>query len=300
MTELAIDIQDLTKTFGHRTVVDKVSLQVDRGSVFGFLGSNGSGKTTTIRMICGLLTPSAGGGTCLGLDIRTQSADIKQRIGYMPQKFCLYDQLTVYENLRFIGAVYRLPDLSRAIDRQLDYLQLGPYRNNRAIELSGGWRQRLSLACCLLHQPELLFLDEPTAGVDPKARKEFWDYLHEIALQQGATFLVTTHYMDEAEKCTNLGYINQGHLLYAGTTAGIIPFSGIRSYVIRGERQTQAAFSAALAQRYPTLMTSFVNNELRVSSRDGPLLERMLADFPAAGLTPAEPTFEEVFIGLIA
>jgi ABC-2 type transport system ATP-binding protein len=300
MTELAIDLQGLTKTFGNRTVVNGISLQVARGAVFGFLGSNGSGKTTTIRMVCGLLTPSAGNGTCLGFDILTQSAEIKQRIGYMPQKFCLYDQLTVYENLRFIGAVYRLPDLASAIDRQLDYLQLGPYRKHRAIELSGGWRQRLSLACCLIHQPELLFLDEPTAGVDPKARKEFWDYLHEIALHQGATFLVTTHYMDEAEKCTNLGYINQGNLLYTGTTAGIIPFSGIRSYVTHGDRQAQGALSAELAHRYPALMTSFVNNELRVSSRDEDLLDHVVADFPAAGFTPAEPTFEEVFIGLIA
>lgn len=300
MTDLAIDIQGLTKTFGRRTVVNGISLQVARGSVFGFLGANGSGKTTTIRMICGLLTPTAGHGTCLGLDIRTRSADIKQRIGYMPQKFCLYDQLTVYENLRFIGAVYRLPGLSGAIDRQLDYLQLGPYRNHRAIELSGGWRQRLSLASCLIHEPELLFLDEPTAGVDPKARKEFWDYLHAIALQQGTTFLVTTHYMDEAEKCTNLGYINQGNLLYTGTTAGIIPFSGIRSYVTQVDRQAQAALAAELSHRYPTLMTSYVNNELRVSSRDESTLGRVLADFPAAGFTPAEPTFEEVFIGLIA
>lgn len=300
MSNLAIDIQNLTKKFGDRTVVNNLSLQVARGSVFGFLGSNGSGKTTTIRMICGLLSATNGSGKCLDLDILSESDKIRDRIGYMAQKFCLYDQLTVEENLKFIGEVYQLHDLKNKVDELIDYLQLEPYRNLRARQLSGGWRQRLSLASCLLHEPELLFLDEPTAGVDPKARKEFWDYLHDIAIRKGTTILVTTHYMDEAEKCTNLAYIHMGNLLYTGSTSGIIPFSQIESLVSQSDRRMQADLANAIEHSYPGVMTSFINNQLRVSSRDGEILKQIAQGFPNAKFESAVPTFEEVFVGLIS
>jgi ABC-2 type transport system ATP-binding protein len=300
MSNLAINIQNLTKKFGDRTVVNNLSLQVARGSVFGFLGSNGSGKTTTIRMICGLLSATNGSGKCLDLDILSESDKIRDRIGYMAQKFCLYDQLTVEENLKFIGEVYQLHDLKNKVDELIDYLQLEPYRNLRARQLSGGWRQRLSLASCLLHEPELLFLDEPTAGVDPKARKEFWDYLHDIAIRKGTTILVTTHYMDEAEKCTNLAYIHMGNLLYTGSTSGIIPFSQIESLVSQSDRRMQADLANAIEHSYPRVMTSFINNQLRVSSRDGEILKQIALGFPNAKFESAVPTFEEVFVGLIS
>lgn len=300
MSNLAINIQNLTKKFGDRTVVNNLSLQVARGSVFGFLGSNGSGKTTTIRMICGLLSATNGSGKCLDLDILSESDKIRDRIGYMAQKFCLYDQLTVEENLKFIGEVYQLHDLKNKVDELIDYLQLEPYRNLRARQLSGGWRQRLSLASCLLHEPELLFLDEPTAGVDPKARKEFWDYLHDIAIRKGTTILVTTHYMDEAEKCTNLAYIHMGNLLYTGSTSGIIPFSQIESLVSQSDRRMQADLANAIEHSYPGVMTSFINNQLRVSSRDGEILKQIAQGFPNAKFESAVPTFEEVFVGLIS
>ena len=300
MTELAIDIRGLTKKFGENTVVNNLSLQVERGSVFGFLGSNGSGKTTTIRMICGLLTPTSGSGSCLDLDILKDGEQIRARIGYMAQKFCLYEQLTVEENLRFIGEVYQLPDLKERISEQLRYLHLEKYRNHRARDLSGGWKQRLSLASCLLHSPEILFLDEPTAGVDPKARKEFWDYLHEIAIDQGTTILVTTHYMDEAEKCTNLAYINQGNLLYNGTTGGIIPFSKIISYVTDVPRQQQAKLTSEIDSKYFSVIASFVSNQLRISSRDEEELDRIRDEYPEFKFSRVDPSFEEVFIGLIS
>ncbi|BBU69966.1 ABC transporter ATP-binding protein [Fluviibacter phosphoraccumulans] len=300
MNDFAIDIRGLTKKFGENIVVNNLSLQVERGSVFGFLGSNGSGKTTTIRMICGLLMPTSGTGRCLDLDIQNDSEEIRSRIGYMAQKFCLYEQLTVIENLRFIGEVYQLSDLDDRISEQLKYLRLENYKDRRARDLSGGWKQRLSLASCLLHSPEILFLDEPTAGVDPKARKEFWDYLHEIAIEKGTTILVTTHYMDEAEKCTNLAYINQGNLLYTGTTTGIIPFSKIISYVSDIQRQQQAWMTSEIGRRYPAVTTSFVNNQLRISSRDQEILNEILERYPDSQFTRVAPSFEEVFIGLIS
>ncbi len=299
MNDLAIDIQQITKIFGDKTVVDHISLQIGKGSVFGFLGSNGSGKTTMIRMICGLLTPTYGTGHCLGYDIRTQSAEIKMKIGYMPQQFCLYSDLTVYENLQFFAAIYQIKNIKQTIDATLTDLELMPFKNMTTRSLSGGWKQRLTLACCLLHKPELLFLDEPTAGVDPKARKDFWDYLHKISIRDGTTVLVTTHYMDEAEKCTDLAYINLGKLLYSGTSGDLIPFSNVKTYLITTPRQSLNQLNKIITTSYPQLLVSVVNNDLRVSSRDTTLLEQFFNHEAQHSPKEVSPSFEEVFIGLM-
>lgn len=299
MTNLAIDIHNITKKFGSKTVVNDVSLQVPRGSIFGFLGSNGSGKTTTIRMVCGLLTPSSGTGTCLGYDILTQSETIKLKIGYMSQRFSFYGGLTVYENLRFVGEIYQVANLKVEIERVMDDLNLLPYRNIKANGLSGGWKQSLALACCLLHRPELLFLDEPTAGVDPKARKDFWDYLHKIALRDGTTILVTTHYMDEAEKCTALAYINLGNLLYSGSTSDIIEFSKVESYLVDGDPVAIQQLIASISENHKKTLAGMVNNNLRISSRNLTELAQIRQDYPELNYHKTTPSFEEVFIGLI-
>jgi len=299
MTQYAIDVQGLTKVFDNKTAVDKVSLKVKKGSVFGFLGSNGSGKTTMIRMICGILTPTEGSGQCLGLNIETDSDIIKTKIGYMPQKFSLYSKLTVYENLRFFADVYQIADHKKEIDNILVELGLMKYKNFLAANLSGGWKQRLTLACCLLHKPELLFLDEPTAGVDPKARKDFWNYLHKIAIRDGTTILVTTHYMDEAEKCTDLAYINLGKLLYSGTTKELIPFSKVKTYEVEGNRKDLNNLSVLAEKTYPDLLVSMVNNDLRISSNNITLLKKFIENENLYKLKEVHPSFEEVFIGLM-
>lgn len=300
MTELAIDISNLSKVFDNKTVVDSISLQVKKGSIFGFLGSNGSGKTTTIRMICGLLTPSAGHGHCLGYDIRTQQDEIKSRISYMPQKFSLYNGLTVEENLQFFAQVYELNKPKQRIHQLLDELELAPYQKVQAGNLSGGWKQRMTLACCLLHQPALLFLDEPTAGVDPKARKDFWNYLHELSRRDGTTILVTTHYMDEAEKCTDLAYINLGRLLYAGTTKDLIPFSNVTTLLLlENDAARQNEAHEWIKHHYPNLLVSLINNDLRVSSIDRVLLMELLHQHTSFSFKEIPPSFEEVFIGLM-
>ena len=299
MSMFAIDIHGLTKVFNHQTVVDHISLQVKKGSVFGFLGSNGSGKTTTIRMICGLLTPTEGQGTCMGFNIRTQGADIKRKIAYMPQRFSLYNGLTVDENLKFIADIYEVKDKKQSIEAILEDLELVPYRAIKAANLSGGWKQRLALACCLVHHPDLLFLDEPTAGVDPKARKDFWNYLHKISIRDGTTVLVTTHYMDEAEKCTDLAYISLGKLLYAGTSEQLIPFSKVKTYVVDTDREGMNELSQIIADSYPGLLVSVVNNDLRISSSELALLARFVKEQKKYAPKEIVPSFEEVFIGLM-
>lgn len=299
MTESAIHINGITKVFDDKTVVDHISLDVKQGSIFGFLGSNGSGKTTTIRMICGLLTPTEGTGKCLGFDIRTQSAEIKTHIGYMPQRFCLYNGLTVFENVQFFATLYQVENPQQAIENILDDLSLQPYKTIKAGNLSGGWKQRLTLACCLVHRPQLLFLDEPTAGIDPKARKEFWDYLHKISLRDGTTVLVSTHYMDEAEKCTDLAYINLGILLYSGKTSELIPFSHVKTYVIEGSRNTLKTLCDSTTRLYPDLLVSIVNNTMRVSSREQSRLDKFVHQEKKYAPIETIPSFEEVFIGLM-
>lgn len=252
-----------------------------------------------IRIICGLLTSTTGSGRCLGYDIKTQSADIKKRIGYMPQKFCLYNGLTVYENLQFFADIYQMSDIENAITAVLDDLELQPYREVQAGNLSGGWKQRLTLACCVLHRPALLFLDEPTAGIDPKARKDFWNYLHKIAMRDGTTILVTTHYMDEAEKCTDLAYINLGKLLYTGETKDLIPFSQVKALLIEGDRMSLNTLSELIAQDYPSVLASIVNNDLRVASADARSLEKLTLNLKKYTYKKVTPSFEEVFIGLM-
>jgi len=300
MNQSAIDVHGLTKVFDNKTVVDNVSLKVRRGSVFGFLGANGSGKTTMIRMICGLLKPTHGTGQCLGYDIKTQQKEIKIKIAYMPQKFSLYNGLTVYENLQFFSEIYQINNLKQSIQEILNDLELNPYKNIKAGNLSGGWKQRLTLACCLLHKPDLLFLDEPTAGIDPKARKDFWDYLHKISRRDGTTVLVTTHYMDEAEKCTDLAYINLGKLLYSGTTKDLISFSKVKTYlVVESNEQSQSELNEIVDRNYPELLISLVNNDLRISSSNLELLDKFVHDHQNFSLKEVTPNFEEVFIGLM-
>jgi len=230
---LAIDVRGMTKRFGKRTVVDDVDLAVATGEIVGFLGPNGSGKTTTIRMICGLLRPDAGEGTVLGLDVRTQSAAIKRQVGYMTQRFSFYEDLTIAENLTFVARLYELDPVDEAVTKTLDGLGLTSRKDQLAGTLSGGWKQRLALAARIMHQPKLLLLDEPTAGVDPKARREFWDEIHRLA-GDGLTVLVSTHYMDEAERCHRIGYIAYGRMLATGTVEEVVKGSGLVTYVVHG------------------------------------------------------------------
>ena len=299
MNDYAIDVKGLTKKFENKIAVDHINLSVKKGTIFGFLGSNGSGKTTTIRMICGLLTPTAGEGKCLGFDIKTESDEIKKRTGYMPQKFSLYLGLTVAENLRFVADIFQIPNPRKAMNEIICDLGLESYRHSLATNLSGGWKQKLSLACSLLHHPQLLFLDEPTAGVDPKSRKEFWDYLQQIAMHKKTTILVTTHYMDEAEKCNDLAYINLGKLLYAGDTKNLIPASKVKTYLIECHRSEQSQYIKTIQASYKDLLASIVNNDLRISSSNEKELEQFRQDNPDLVLKAMTPSFEEVFIGLM-
>jgi ABC-2 type transport system ATP-binding protein len=233
-SDLIIDVRGVTKCFGERRVVNRIDMQVRRGEIYGFLGPNGSGKTTFIRMLCGLLRADEGEGTCLGFDIRTESDAIKRQVGYMTQKFSLYEDLSIEENLDFVARIYGMTERPMAIHRALERLGLAKRKDQLAGQLSGGWKQRLALASCLLHQPRLLLLDEPTAGVDPKARRDFWLEIHRLA-HEGMTVLVTTHYMDEAEQCDRLAYIAYGHLMVNGTVQEVIRKSALTTYRITGE-----------------------------------------------------------------
>jgi len=229
----AIEVHDLVKRFGGRTVVDHFSMTVREGEIVGFLGPNGSGKTTTIRMMCGLLTPDGGEGRVLGFDLRTESLKIKREVGYMTQKFSFYEDLTIAENLEFVARLYRLKPVRTHVDRTLEDLGLTSRRNQLAGTLSGGWKQRLALAACIMHSPKLLLLDEPTAGVDPKARREFWDEIHRLAAG-GLTVLVSTHYMDEAERCHSISYIAYGRMIASGSVEEVVRGAGLSTFVVRG------------------------------------------------------------------
>ncbi|CAN5446433.1 ABC transporter ATP-binding protein [soil metagenome] len=293
-----IDVRGLTKRYGDRTVVDHFDMRVPRGRIYGFLGPNGSGKTTTIRMLCGLLTPDDGEGTCLGYNIRTESRLIKRQVGYMTQKFGLYEDLSIEENLSFIARIYEVPQRDAKVAATLEQLGLSSRRKQLAGALSGGWKQRLSLAACLLHDPQLLLLDEPTAGVDPKARREFWDQLHELAAA-GLTVLVSTHYMDEAERCHELTYISYGKLLAHGTAAELIADAGLVTCEITGSGLVELAHALRADPAIRTVASFGATLHASASSQES--LDAVLAPHLASGIhvAPIDTSLEDVFIALM-
>jgi len=297
---LAIDVRELNKSFGTRKVVDNFSIQVPRGQVWGFLGPNGSGKTTTIRMLCGLLVPDSGSGTCLGYDILRESAAIKRNVGYMTQKFSFYEDLSIRENLDFVARIYEVKDRQKVVDQAIEQLGLVRRQQQLAGTLSGGWKQRLALAACILHRPQLLLLDEPTAGVDPQARRDFWDEIHQLAAQ-GLTVLVSTHYMDEAERCDRIVYLAYGTVLARGTVAQVIGESGLHTWIVEGEDVRRLA---AEMHDVPGIdQVSVFGVTLHVSGKDAAALERAIAPFrqrPGFTWVKANPSLEDVFIHLMA
>ena len=300
MTEIAIDAVGITKSFGENKVVDDFTIRVPKGAIYGFLGPNGSGKTTTIRIICGLLTADAGGGSCLGFDIRTEAAKIKERVGYMTQKFSLYQDLTIRENLDFVARMYRLGNRKARVQEALDDLGLADRSHQLAGNLSGGWKQRLALAACLIHNPQLLLLDEPTAGVDPKARRDFWDEIRRLS-DKGVTVLVSTHYMDEAVQCDSLAYIAYGKKLIDGATADIPAQIGLTTYRVEGAGL--ARLEAAFKQAPGVVQVARFGTALHVSGTDPDRLEttvRTLCEASGARMEKLAAGLEEAFIYLMS
>lgn len=294
----AIDVRGVTKRFGTRTVVNQIAMQVRHGEIYGFLGPNGSGKTTFLRMLCGLLTPDGGEGKCLDLDFRRESNEIKKRVGYMTQRFSFYEDLTIEENLDFIARIYSVPDRKAAVEKSLVRLGMIERRKQLAGTLSGGWKQRLALAACLIHDPQLLLLDEPTAGVDPKARRDFWEEIHKLAAT-GLTFLITTHYMDEAARCHRLGYIAYGNLLAHGTVDEVIKAGNLTTWEVSGENLS------ALAEKLRGLpgveqVVAF-GTALHVSGREAEKLHASITPFQTGAhrWTKIDSGLEDVFISLM-
>jgi ABC-2 type transport system ATP-binding protein len=302
-SEIAIDVHGLTKSFGGRKVVRDLSMQVKRGTIYGFLGPNGSGKTTTIRMLTGLLTPDEGEGTCLGYDIRTQAGEIKRHVGYMTQRFSLYQDLSVRENLEFVARLYGMPRPTQSARAMVERLGLAGREEQLAGELSGGWKQRLALGACTLPNPQLLLLDEPTAGVDPKARREFWNEIHALAAQ-GLTVLVSTHYMDEAERCHEIAYIAYGVLLVHGTVAEVVASSHLTTYTVNPANGGGLGKLSEELEKLPGVdMVAPFGTSLHVSGRDEAALEAAIASYrDKSGLTWArsQASLEDVFIDLLA
>jgi ABC-2 type transport system ATP-binding protein len=302
-SDIAIDVHGLSKSFGNRTVVRDLSMQVKRGTIYGFLGPNGSGKTTTIRMLTGLLTPDEGEGTCLGFNIRTQSDEIKRHVGYMTQRFSLYQDLSVRENLEFVARLYGIEKPAAAARVMIERLGLTGREEQLAGELSGGWKQRLALGACTLPNPQLLLLDEPTAGVDPKARREFWNEIHALAAL-GLTVLVSTHYMDEAERCHEIAYIAYGVLLAHGTVPEVVAAAHLDTYTVSApDSQTLTKLGDELAGRPGVDMVAPFGSSLHVSGRDEAALEAAIApyrDRADLAWTRSEPTLEDVFIDLMS
>jgi ABC-2 type transport system ATP-binding protein len=295
---LAIDVQDLSKKFGTLQAVDHVSIQIEQGHITGFLGPNGSGKTTTLRMLCGLLTPDSGSGQVLGLDFPREAEAIKRQTGYMTQRFSLYEDLTIEENLTFIARVYGLDRIHARVDETLEKLGLQHRRKQLAGQLSGGWKQRLALAASVMHEPKLLLLDEPTAGVDPQARRDFWDEIHRLA-DGGMTVLVSTHYMDEAERCHEIAYIFNGRLIARGTGDELIAQSRLVTFEAEGPRADRLARD--LTGKPGVLMVAPFGQTLHVSGTDRKALEQAIAPFrrdPYKWIEVA-PTLEDVFINLM-
>jgi ABC-2 type transport system ATP-binding protein len=301
-SDIVIDVEGLTKKFDGRTVVHDLSMQVKRGTIYGFLGPNGSGKTTTIRMLCGLLTPDEGNGTCLGYDIRTETDKIKRHVGYMTQRFSLYQDLSVRENLEFVARLYGISKPAEAARAAIERLGLGGREEQLAAELSGGWKQRLALGACTLPSPQLLLLDEPTAGVDPKARREFWNEIHALAAD-GLTVLVSTHYMDEAERCHEIAYIAYGELLVHGSVEEVIAASNLTTYVVSTpDGEGLAALADELTGKAGIDMVAPFGTSLHVSGRSADALEKAIAPYRKRGKLAwkkSEPSLEDVFIDLM-
>ena len=296
---LAIDVAGINKHFGDKHVVKDLSLRVREGEIFGFLGPNGSGKTTSIRILCGLLTPDSGRGTCLGLDVLTESAAIKRQVGYMTQRFSLWDDLTIAENLDFVARMFGMADRRTAVEETLETLGLAGRRDQLAGALSGGWKQRLALASCLLHRPRLLLLDEPTAGVDPKARRDFWEEIHRLSAD-GITVLVSTHYMDEAERCHRLAYISYGQLLASGTAEEVVNSQGLHTWEISGEGIQGLA--GRLRQLPGAGLVASFGSTLHISGLNGVELQASLEGFVRENglrMTAISPSLEDAFIHLM-
>jgi ABC-2 type transport system ATP-binding protein len=294
--QYAIDVHKLNKHFGDKHVVNDVSLRVARGEILGFLGPNGSGKTTSIRLMCGLLTPDSGSGTCLGYDIVRESAQIKRNVGYMTQRFSYWDDLTIRENLDFVARLYQMPNRREAVERSLESLGLKARANQLTGTLSGGWKQRLALAACMLHEPQLLLLDEPTAGVDPAARRDFWEELHRLAAR-GISVLVSTHYMDEAERCHKLAYIAYGKLLAQGTARQVIESQDLATWAIHGEHLS--ALSGRLRATPGVDQSMVFGTALHVSGSDHAALEAAVKQATAGTALRVEcieTGLEDVFI----
>lgn len=292
----AISVSGLTKSFGKKTVVDDVSMEIGQGEIVGFLGPNGSGKTTTISLMCGLLTPDAGSGTVLGYDILTQRLEIKSRVGYMTQRFSFYEDLSIEENLTFVARLYQLDPVDHHVDETLDTLGLTSRRMQLAGNLSGGWKQRLALAACIMHSPKLLLLDEPTAGVDPNARREFWDEIHALAAK-GLTVLVSTHYMDEAERCHRISYISYGKMIAEGTVEDVVRNSGLVTYLIQGKGLEEIARELHCADGVEQIAPFGASLHVVGSERDR-LLKSLQRYSSRKDLTvgPVETSLEDVFI----
>jgi ABC-2 type transport system ATP-binding protein len=298
MNGYVIDVSGLSKSFGDLKVVEGLSLQVAEGEICGFLGANGSGKTTTIRMLCGLLKPDAGAGRCLGFNLIKQPHEIRRQVGYMTQRFSFYEDLTVFENLDFVARVYEMPNRREAVSAILMRMGLEDRRNQLAGQLSGGWKQRLALAACVLHLPKLLLLDEPTAGVDAKARREFWDLIHDMAVD-GLTTLVSTHYMDEAERCKRIVYLAQGRIVVQGAAASVVEKSGLVTFEGTGDEVDRAA---VVLRHTPGVEAAAVfGRALRVASLDREALKRAI-ELKGAGLVWAEvePRLDDVFIHMLS
>jgi ABC-2 type transport system ATP-binding protein len=299
MSDLVIDVEKLNKSFGAKHVVKDFSLQVRRGEIYGFLGPNGSGKTTSIRMLCGLLKPDSGRGTCLGYDVVRETAAIKREVGYMTQRFSLWEDLTIRENLEFVARMYGMKDRKDAVEKTLGELGLKNRSEQLAGTLSGGWKQRLALAACMLHRPRLLLLDEPTAGVDPKARRDFWDQIHVLAAQ-GIAVLVSTHYMDEAERCHRLAYIFEGRLLASGTAQEVIAREQLAAWEVTGGELS--ALARELRDRPGVGEVTMFGSTLHVTGRDAARLEATVGEFlPDARYRwqRIEAGLEDVFISLM-
>ena len=301
MSELAIDVAGLSKSFGGKTVVRDFALKVRRGEIYGFLGPNGSGKTTTIRMLCGLLRPDAGSGIVLGHDVVRETPAIKRQVGYMTQRFSLWEDLTIRENLEFVARMYGMRNRREAVLSTLDGLGLSARRDQLAGTLSGGWKQRVALAACMLHDPKLLLLDEPTAGVDPQARRDFWEEIHGLAAR-GISVLVSTHYMDEAERCHRLAYIAYGKLLATGTPQELLHLFPLATWEVSGAAQDLAALAPRLRGVPGVSHVTAFGNTLHVTGEDAAALEQAAQPFRSEHLvwTPSTPGLEDVFIHLMA